>query len=375
MLAKFSVKNFRNFDEWLDFDFETDRSYEFNVNNISDNGLVRHSMVYGVNGSGKSNLGLAMLDVTCHIKDIYLTNNLKTNYICGKTPAEDNCAHFKYVFKFDEDVVRYEYGKTQAILTEYESLYINEQLVLDFNRSTSSELFVNIAGTENLKTDLSGSHISAVKYVSSNSVLELDDDNASLFQKFIDFVSGMVFFRTLTKSADYYGMTVDNTTTMSNEIIRSGKLPDFEKFLNDSGVKCKLVAIKLGEDDRIAFDYGNKKVEFVLAASTGTVSLGVFYYWWMKIEQGDLKFVYIDEFDAYYHHKLARLIVEMMSETEGQTILTTHNVSLLSNDLLRPDSYFILHQNKQYPFYKVVDKDLRKAHNLEKIYKGLNYEF
>ncbi|WP_337909731.1 AAA family ATPase [Vibrio cholerae] len=374
MLAKFSVKNFRNFQDWLHFNFETDRNYEFNTDNISDNGIIRHSMIYGVNGSGKTNLGLAILDVTCHIKDISLVNNLKANYLNGSESSEDS-AHFRYLFKFESDTVVYEYRKIQPLTTEYEKLEINGRTVLEFDRNNGAQLEVSLAGTESLKTDLSSSPISAVKYVNSNSVLSEDNKEASLFIKFIHFISGMVFFRTLTKSADYYGTTLESTISMSDEIIALGKLPDFQNFLNNSGVKCKLVEIQQNDSKRIAFDYGDKKVEFTLAASTGTISLGVFYYWWMKIEQGQLNFVYIDEFDAYYHHNLAKSIVKRMSETNNQTVLTTHNISLLSNDLLRPDSYFILHKNVQYPFYKLVDKELRKAHNLEKIYKGLDYEF
>ncbi|ABX48746.1 SMC domain-containing protein [Shewanella baltica OS625] len=373
MLAKFSVKNFRNFDEWVEFSFETDRSYEFNTDIISENGLVKHSMIYGVNGSGKSNLGLAIMDLTCHTQDIIVSKNLKSNYQCGC--VDEDMAEFIYEFKFGDDKIVYKYGKKQVLVTEYECLTINEKEVVSFDRNKSSIIKLDLAGTEHLKTDLSSSLISAIKYISSNSVLDEDDKHSALFLKFIDFISGMVFFRTLTRTADYHGLSIDTPMSMSSDIIKNEKLSDFEKFLNECGIKCKLVAIKDGDEDRIAFDYGNKTVEFTLAASTGTLSLGVFYYWWMKVESGELKFVYVDEFDAYYHYKLARAIVSKMSNTIGQTVLTTHNISLLSNSLLRPDSYFVLHENKQYPFYKLVDKELRQAHNLEKIYKGLKYVF
>ncbi|ELB2909223.1 ATP-binding protein, partial [Vibrio alginolyticus] len=278
-------------------------------------------------------------------------------------------------FKFGDDKVVYKYGKRQVLVTEYENLTINDKKIVSFDRNESSKIQLDLAGTENLKTDISSSPISAIKYISSNSVLDLNDKYSILFQKFIDFISGMVFFRTLTRAADYHGLALETTMSMSSDIIKNEKLEDFELFLNECGVECKLVPIKDGDEERIAFDYGNKTVEFTLAASTGTLSLGVFYYWWMKVESGELTFVYVDEFDAYYHYKLARSIVSRMSNTSGQTVLTTHNISLLSNSLLRPDSYFVLHENKQYPFYKLVDKDLRQAHNLEKIYKGLKYAF
>ena len=104
------------------------------------------------------------------------------------------------------------------------------------------------------------------------------------------------------------------------------------------------------------------------------MSLGIFYYWWLKLESKSITFAYIDEFDAYYHYSLSKLIVKKLSELDCQTISTTHNLSILSNDLLRPDCYFLM-TDKMRPFYDLVDKDLRKAHNLEKIFKGLTYEY
>ena len=142
--------------------------------------------------------------------------------------------------------------------------------------------------------------------------------------------------------------------------------------MNDAGIKCNLRIAGVSNEKTIVFHFNGKDIEFSLAASTGTMSLGIFYYWWLKLESGNLTFAYIDEFDAYYHYSLSQLIVRKLSDIKCQTILTTHNLAILSNDLLRPDCYFLI-ADKQYPFYELVDKDLRKAHNLEKIFKGLKY--
>lgn len=45
------------------------------------------------------------------------------------------------------------------------------------------------------------------------------------------------------------------------------------------------------------------------------------------------------------------------------------NTDLMSNDLLRPDCYFLLHDNKITTLSKLTDKEIRKAHNLQKMYK------
>ena len=100
MLQKMSVKNFRNFDEWFLFDLSTDKNYEFNSEAIS-NGIVKHSMVFGQNGSGKSNIGLALLDLTCHLTDNFIMPSLSQNYLNANNGS--NIAEFEYVFKFEPE--------------------------------------------------------------------------------------------------------------------------------------------------------------------------------------------------------------------------------------------------------------------------------
>ena len=102
--------------------------------------------------------------------------------------------------------------------------------------------------------------------------------------------------------------------------------------------------------------------------------MGIFYYWYLQLCDKKIKFAFIDEFDAFYHFELSRKIVNKLSELECQTVLTTHNLSLLDNDLLRPDCYFEVSDNKIVPFSSLVHKELRKAHNIEKIYRGMRIE-
>lgn len=85
----------------------------------------------------------------------------------------------------------------------------------------------------------------------------------------------------------------------------------------------------------------------------------------------EASFVYIDEFDAFYHFELAKNIIKRLYEIEHvQIFTTTHNTDLMSNDLLRPDCYFILENNKITSLAGATDKELRKAHNLQKMYKA-----
>ncbi|WP_440906482.1 AAA family ATPase (plasmid) [Catenovulum sp. SX2] len=366
MLSKVAVKNFRNFSDWFEFDLKTNKAYEFNREIISGE-IIKHSIVYGKNGQGKSNLGLAILDITCHLNDdVNVLQSLSANY--HNADSSHDLAEFKYYFEINNTEVLYEYGKLDCKTTIYEKLTIGKQAVLDIDRRKSNIAKFGFAGSETLKNDFTSRAISAVKFISATALLADNSVNDTFF-KFIRFVEGMVFFRTLNRNREFHGQVIDSKR-LSQVIIEKGKIKDFEAFLNSSGVDCKLDVSGPAHDEVIEFVFDNKNIEFSLVASTGTMSLGIFYYWYIKLMSNEISFAFIDEFDAYYHFSLSKNIVQKLSELNCQTILTTHNISLMSNELLRPDCYFIL-DKKQWPFYTLVDKELRKAHNLEKIYKGL----
>ncbi|NOQ16015.1 MAG: AAA family ATPase [Methyloprofundus sp.] len=371
MLSSVSIKNFRNFSDWYDFSLQSKKQYEFNTKSVV-NGIINTSIIYGKNGSGKSNLGLAILDLTSHINDIHIMSTLDSNYLSAKV-SKDEFAEFKYTFIFDGIEVEYQYGKTDPLTTVYEKLFIDSKLCVEIDRRTNTPATINLEGAESLNKEISGSSISVIKYIKSNAVLNKSNLFNDTFNKFITFVSGMLFFRTLTKTADYHGQMLD-IGKLSKAIITADKVDDFEKFLNEAGINCKLSTKEYDSGESIVFIIDGKSINFGLAASTGTMSLGIFYYWWLKLESNQLTFAYIDEFDAYYHYSLSQLIVKKLTGIQCQTVLTTHNLAILSNDLLRPDCYFLM-ADSLYPFHELVDKDLRKAHNLEKIFKGLTYEY
>ncbi len=57
MLKKFSVENFKGFQNKITFDIGSPSNYSFN-SEIIENGCVTKGIIYGINSSGKSNLGI-----------------------------------------------------------------------------------------------------------------------------------------------------------------------------------------------------------------------------------------------------------------------------------------------------------------------------
>lgn len=369
MLHKFSVKNFRNFSDWLTFDLSS-QQYEFNAHAVQD-GCIQHGMIYGPNGGGKSNLGLAMVDPVLHLIDSpSFISSLDTNYLNGSPGVE--LAEFIFEFRIDGIEMAYRYGKKSREQMIYEDLTIDGNNVLKIDRRESTHASIHLQGAESLKTDVGSSEISLLKYVRSNTILDDTPINQQL-TKLLNFIDGMVFFRSLdsTRTGEYVGKNI-GVKRLSQSIIESGSLKDFERFLSEAGIECSLIVdVSNNGVESIYFDFGNTKLEFGLAASTGTLSLGIFYFWWLRFQSKDITFAYIDEFDAFYHHALASNIVDKVAHSNCQTIMTTHNTGVMSNDLLRPDCYFILDKTIK-PITALTGKELRKAHNLEKIYKGMS---
>ena len=64
------------------------------------------------------------------------------------------------------------------------------------------------------------------------------------------------------------------------------------------------------------------------------------------------------------------VVTELNSRREFQSILTTHNTYLMQNQFTRPDSCFLLTDKHIKSLKKSTERELREAHNLEKMYIG-----
>ncbi len=366
MLTKFEVKNFKNFEETLVFDLTQTNNYKFNEECVVA-GTVNKALIYGHNGTGKSNLGFALLDLVSHLTD----NNVEIPYYLNYLNANHSktVAHFKYEFNFHDAVIIYEYTKKDLETLILEKIEINGVLYAAIDRNISSIVTINASGAETLKTDIEKSKISILSYIDKNAVLESDDKNNKAFKKLLAFVKNMLFFRSLDGNS-YIGLE-QGAKQIGADIIEHGNLKKFESFLNSVGIECKLAVMEIGGKENLAFVFSdNKLIPFYDIASQGTKSLSLFYFWFQRLETDEVEFVFIDEFDAFYHHDLSIAIVKLLKKIDAQVIITTHNTSIMSNELLRPDCYFLLKNNQIKSLSNRTEKELREAHNIEKMYKA-----
>jgi AAA15 family ATPase/GTPase len=72
--------------------------------------------------------------------------------------------------------------------------------------------------------------------------------------------------------------------------------------------------------------------------------------------------------------ELSAMVVEYLKESNVQFILSTHNTSIMTNDLLRPDCYFVMYKDRVKSLPNLTQKELREAHNIEKMYKARSFD-
>ena len=365
MLIEFKVEGFKNFEKELIFDLSKTRNYTFSENAVKDE-IVKTGLIYGINGSGKSNLGSAIFDIILHLTEKEKLINLYSYYL--NLSNSNIMAKFYYKFKFEDDILEYEYQKDKPQNLVSEVVKINNKLISEYDYLTN-KFELNLKGTENLNKNLNGNNISFIKYISNNINPEMDSEQFKIkkvIEKFINFVNNMLFFASL--NGNFYQGFKKGAGSISEEIIDKGKLKDFENFLKMAGINYTLIEKEVGKEKRIYCKFKSGEVDFFEIASRGTKSLTLFYAWLIRLDE--VSFVFIDEFDAFYHIDLAKRVVEELLKLNVQAILTTHDTTIMTNDLLRPDCYFVLSEGKIKSLPDLTEKELRQAHNLEKMYRA-----
>lgn len=364
MLKRFTVENFKGFQNKLTFDL-TARDYEFNQKLVRD-GIVSKAIIYGPNGIGKTSLGIALFDIIAHLTD---KERIRTQYLTNYRNLESDRKEitFSYLFVFDHDEVLYEYTETDIDELTWEKLTINDRVVIDYDFFDPARQMVDKNWVGDLNIGLTDNKLSVVKYVYRN----LPTGTIPLLTRMVQFCDNMLWYRCLSDGNTYAGFT-NGGASLFKVIYEKKALEDFHDFLLDNGLNYDLdFEMENGTPILYAYFRGRKnKANFYEIASTGTRALLLYFVW--KIMSFDkISLLFIDEFDAFLHYQSAEKIVRQLNTLVGvQTILTTHNTYLMQNRLTRPDCCFLMSPGKVANLYDSTDREIREAHNLEKMYIG-----
>ncbi len=365
-LKKVSIRRFKQFENVV-FDLSTTKNYPFNEDALANEGrVVKTALLYGRNGAGKSNLGLAVIDLTLHLTDGVKNFDLYKYYI--NADAEIHNAEFSYEFLQGDDVYRYEYVKESPAACLAERFFVNDDLVFEVDRRTKT---LRMPGAEKygfaaLRAD--GLKISLLKYIASNS--NIPDDNP--IRAVMNFARRMLFFKPSDSCNCLIGMENNLQLNFCGYIVQNGFLQEFESFLREGGIDEFLEASQEADYQNIKIFFKRKEQSLPIneAGSSGTQAMVQLFYWMKHFDKAS--FVFIDDFDASCHAELAELIYEKIKQIGEkqlpQCVLATHNVDLLSNRITRPDCCYIVAPGKIAPLSLLTSREIREGNNLKNLY-------
>lgn len=214
--------------------------------------------------------------------------------------------------------------------------------------------------------ELLDNKLSVLKYIYRNT----PTDTNSPFSKMMEFVDHMLWYRGLSDGNTFCGFT-NGATSLVEGLYACGKKKEFEDFLRTNDLNYHLEwRENNGIHELIAVFQSGKKTPFLSIASTGTMSLFLYFYWSITAFQS-ISLLFIDEFDAFFHYEAAEnIVLRLNSNRSFQSFLTSHNTYLMQNKLTRPDCCFIMTNCKITNLFNSTEKEIREAHNLEKMYRN-----
>jgi len=365
-LKKFTVRGYRGFNAPLVMDF-TARNYDYNTS-LTSNGIVKNAMIYGPNGVGKSNFGYALFDIvsTLSDKDFFddraFQNEVFKSAYCN-LDGEQLLAEFIYEFELDGNFICYSYSKSDFQTFVSEKLTVCGVAWLDWNFKTGQQT-IERDEFGILNIELTDNKMSVVRYLSKN----VPKGRCPTLDCLVDFVNRMLWYRTLSDGNQYSGFT-NGSSSLARPIYEQGKLPEFAEFLRKNGVSFDL-AFEMENDKPILYAYFSqrkRKIPFHGIASTGTRALELFFFWEITA-LNRVSLLFVDELDAFFHYESAEIVLKALNNLPCQVVVTSHNTYLMSNELTRPDCCYLMSSGKMTPLCDATDKEIRKAHNLAKMY-------
>jgi len=361
MLIKFAVRNYRGFANRIELNLSQPSNYTFSTFAVKD-GVIKNGIIYGPNGSGKSNLALALFDIVNHLSQKWKKNNYYTNFAYAGKPTDP--VVFEYTFKLGVYEIFYAYSKRTNGSLMTEKLLVNGKEI--FNRKEGHFSIDNKAYPMDatIKGNLANNanHVSVINFLLTSYPLS-KDHYLILLQ---EFVNSMLWFKSL-ETREFIGLD-NHPTNLDEYIIKNKLVNDFQDFIEKVSEQ-RFSFVEPVENDKVLYcTYDDSKIAFDQIASTGTQSLKLLYFWIKQMDKAS--FVFIDEFDAFYHFKLAYEVCKQLFALDCQVFTSSHNTYLMTNDLLRPDCNFILNDNNIKPLNECTQKELRFAHNIEKMFRG-----
>ena len=417
MLIRFTVENFLSFNQRIDFNMiaadDTNHSHHV-VKGDSDDSirLLRTSIIYGANASGKSNLIKAMKFARDFIVDgvekntNININNFKLDKTCYTKPSRfefefrNQDKQYAYGFLVDKHKIHEEWLFEIGVNTEipiYERIgedinfhNFNHEVFLNSSEDEKNRIRYEAASTRENLLFLTNSQERKVKqlepiYEWFNDVLTIIfPDSKPLLPFFSQSVQN-----SLSKFLESLDLGIKKITTNTIDLDDYNKIPseikneikkDFpyeegeENAIFIPALKCiiskakdetdKLMVLNLSP---VRLDKENNEVKFEISEeSDGTQRLIDLFPMLIHLARGNAVYV-IDEIERSLHSLLMKKLFDYFlnntknTNLKSQLIATTHEVFLLDiKDIFRKDEIWFVEKDKhgQSVLYSLANTDV-----------------
>ena len=419
MLIEFSVSNYLSIKEAITFSMVASNAVKElespteGVNNVfwditNKNKYLKSAVVYGANGSGKSNLlsaiGFYRRFILSSSNDRQADDEIKTIPFLLSTQTENTPSSFEMVFVIDTIRFRYGFEATKKTVTSEwlfgfdtensnkESSYFTReyQVIKVFNKN-----FKEGKGLEN-KTRPNALFLSTVAQLNgevSNKIQNWLKTNIIVISGLEDATTGYTigrlqdqkefrkkiinFFKIINLGIEdikIEATALDNLSKISPKKREDEKIAaliqELKKELKErmkKGGDAKDITINAFHNK---FNEANKLIDTIALdfelESKGTQKLfGLLGPWFDTLEEG--KILIVDELDSRLHTKLTAELLKIFQSSintkNAQLIFASHDTNLLRNDLFRRDQIWFTEKDNtgSTDLYSLVEYKINQA--------------
>jgi len=400
MLLKFKIRNFRSIKDEIVLDLQATADESMKSEAVFENdkvALLKTVAIYGANASGKTNILKAFLAFRIMVLESLLRSNipaaLPAEFFKLSESTENKPSFFEISFLLEKDILEYgfEINKQEIVKEWLKKQGSKFHLFERTGQSIDAKRFSD--STEELKKQ-TRENVLFLSVLAAN--------NKPLSKKIINFfqntnlIFGAVRSNTLNYTFDKF-LTEPNYTERVKKFIKEADLG-----VVDINANVRMISLKeirnipdkfrealLKEDSKITerslyllhkkYDKNGKEIgleplNFFSESSDGTQQLFALSAPVLDtLENG--KILFIDELEASLHPLLCQYLVllfnsKVKNPNNAQIIFTTHNTTLLSEELLRRDQIYFTEKDAvgATKLFSLADISERKNLNFAKRY-------
>ncbi len=410
MLIDFKVKNYRSIKDEQDLNMTSSKHKEhfdthtFETDSSTPISLLKTTAIYGANAAGKSNFIKAlkaMQEIVVHSATKYQRGNLlPVKPFLFDTASKTEPTEFEVTFIADGVKYQYGFSTTQE--------HITEEWLIAYPKGRPQNWFARVLNTDTIALSYEwqfGEKFTGQKQLWQESTREnalflstaihLNSEQLKPVYDWFDKVlritgvggwspkytielckqskhkeSILEFLR--MADMDIEDIEIEDNTYNRNKAAHSGTISSAFAALSEGR---KLLNVKMWHKD----NSGNKVALNLEDESDGTQKLFAFIGPWLdSLEKGHV--LLIDELHDNFHPLMVKFLVDLFhsnitNKSNAQLIFTTHETSILSQDVFRRDQiWFCEKKNKATELYSLVEFKARKGvTDLEKAYLSGRY--